>query len=275
MKNSTEAPFELGCVSYLNSKPLIEPLVDNPRVRVRFAVPAALLGLIEKRQVQAALLPIVDYQKSHDPLLLVPAGAIGSDGPTYTVRIFSPVPPAEIHTLYADIESHTSVVLAQVILRERFSVQPRLQPFPAGTAVPVVKPGEAYLYIGDKVVNAAPPQEQFPHQLDLGEQWKNLTGLPFVFAMWMMRADAASAELANLLAATQRAGAGMTDVLVERYAAATRWPTELARQYFTHYLKYDVTPAARQGVARFFALAAQHDLLPSRRPIQYFGADTA
>lgn len=271
MNNLTDAPFEIGCVSYLNSKPLIEPLVHNSRVNVHFAVPAALLELIETRQVQAALLPIVDYQKSREPLLLVPAGAIGSDGPTYTVRIFSPVPPTEIHTLYADIESHTSVILAQVILRERFNVRPRALPFPAGTATPSVKAGEAYLYIGDKVVNAAPPQEQFPHQLDLGEQWKMLTGLPFVFAMWMMRADGASAELAELLAAAQRTGANLTDALVERYAATTRWPKDLARQYFTHYLKYEVSPASRQGVARFFALAARHDLLPAQRPITYFG----
>ena len=63
---------------------------------------------------------------------------------------------------------------------------------------------ETMLLIGDKVVNAAPDATVYPHQLDLGEQWKALTGLLFVFAMWMMRRDAVDLELARLLAEARR-----------------------------------------------------------------------
>ena len=93
---------------------------------------------------------------------------------------------------FGDTDSHTSVILAQLILRERFNVSPPLLPLSAARTAADLP--EAMLLIGDKVVNAAPDAAAYPHQLDLGEQWKLLTGLPFVFAMWMIRQDAAATE---------------------------------------------------------------------------------
>ena len=217
--------------------------------------------------------------------------AIGCDGPTLTVRIFSQVPPHRITHLYADTDSHTSVILAQLILRERFGCAPQVIPFkategehkgitsqttptprPADTSPGSAEHHEAMLLIGDKVVNASPPQHEYVFQLDLGEQWKVLTGLPFVFAMWMIRRDypaAAARDLAGLLTEAQRRGAAMTDELLNRYAAEKQWPRELARRYFTEYLKYEVTPAFRAGVEKFFELCGKHKLLNLQRRPEY------
>jgi len=264
----------LACVSFLNSKPLIDPLVNRADVTVHFAVPSALLPIVESAappRASTGLLSLVDYQLASTDLLLVPAGMIGSDGPTFTVRLYSQVPPEKIHTVFGDTDSHTSVLLAQLILRERFNIAAPLLPL---TDSPKTHP-ETMLLIGDKVVNAAPDPHLYPHQLDLGEQWKSLTGLPFVFAMWMMRKDHATAHpeealaLARLLADARRRGADLTEDLLDRYAAEKRWPRDLARKYFTEYLRYQVTPEARQGLALFFHLAQKHNLLPLRRPPQY------
>lgn len=259
--------FVVGCVSYLNSKPLIDPLLDRPDVEVHFAVPARLVDLMAARQVDAALMPIVDYQNCPVPVVFSPGGAICCDGPTLTVRIFSKVPPMEITELYADTDSHTSVILAQIILRELYNSAPEIiaanmyDPPPAGA--------NTLLLIGDKVVNGAPANTEYPFQLDLGEQWKKLTGLPFVFAMWMMPADRANSELAALLAEARRRGREITEHLVVKYAVEKRWPAELARRYFTEYLHYVVTPECRRGIENFFELAARHQLLRVDRDIRY------
>ena len=263
-------PHSLGCVSFLNSKPLIEPLVGNPAVRVHFAVPSLLLPLIESGTVTAGLMSVVDFQAAATKLLLLPAGMIGCDGPTLTVRVYSRVPPGRITALHGDTDSHTSVILAQVILRERFGIAPPLVPLGAakgGENLP-----ESMILIGDKVVNASPDPAHYPHQLDLGEQWKLLTGLPFIFAMWMIREDRAAAEgaaIGRLLSGGRRAGAAMTEQLLDRYADETGWPRDLARRYFTEYLRYEVTAGAREGLARFFQLAQKHSLLECRRSIEY------
>ncbi|MGC8540441.1 MAG: menaquinone biosynthetic enzyme MqnA/MqnD family protein [Phycisphaerae bacterium] len=259
--------FVVGCVSYLNSKPLIDPLVDRPDVEVHFAVPARLVDLMAAGQVDAALMPIVDYQNCPVPVILSPGGAICCDGPTLTVRIFSKVPATEIRHLYADTDSHTSVILAQVILRELYKREPEL--IAANMYDPPPAEAQTLLLIGDKVVNGAPSDAEYPFQLDLGEQWKLLAGLPFVFAMWMMPMDKADADLAALLANARQRGGEMTDHLVAKYAQEKRWPADLARRYFTEYLQYAVTPRCRLGIEKFFELAAKHHLLRVHRPIQY------
>ncbi len=266
-------PLKIGCVSYLNSKPLIEPLLDNPAVKVHFAVPAALLDLISRGEVCCALLPMVDYQASDLDLLLLPVGGIACDGPTLTVRIFSRVPPQRITHLYADTDSHTSVILAQVILREFYGVRPAVIPLAADSGNNHHSSHESVLLIGDKVVNAAPPPGEFPWQLDLGQQWKQFTGLPFVFAMWMMRADIDPGKLPHLLREAREKGTAMTDELVNRYAQQRHWPRDLAYDYFTTYLQYSITSAARNGIETFYALAQKHGLLVNRRPLRYFQAD--
>jgi chorismate dehydratase len=250
----------LGCVSFLNSKPLIDPVVSRPDCQIHFAVPSHLLALIQSREVSTALMSVVDYHAAD--VLLLPAGMIGSDGPTLTVRIFSKVPANQIKLIHGDTDSHTSVILAQLITRERYGIAPPLVPL-NGT-----RP-ETMLLIGDKVITAAPSDAEYPYQLDLGTEWKALTGLPFVFAMWMIRKDHADPALATLLADAQQRGAHMTEQLLDRHAAQHRWPRDLARRYFTDYLRYAVTPRARAGLALFFHMAADLGLLPTRRPLTY------
>jgi len=126
------------------------------------------------------------------------------------------------------------------------------------------------LLIGDKVVNAA-PEAGYPYQLDLGEEWWELTGLPFVFACWMAPAHLPISELQRLfqiLAAGQQAGAGMTEKLLDKYAAVKRWPRELARRYFTEYLRYAWTDAMTDGLRKFYELAQAEGLLQVARGIQ-------
>jgi chorismate dehydratase len=272
-------PRSIGCVSFLNSKPLIDALIHGPlsgKADVHFAVPSQLLPLMEAGTVSTALTSIVDYQQSDQELVLVPAGMIGCDGHTFTVRIFSRVPPSEIRSLHGDTDSHTSVILGQLILRERYGVSARMLPLEAQEGIHLGGGApDSILLIGDKVVNASPSPETYPYQLDLGDEWKQLTGLPFVFAMWMMRQDvaerdpAAAREVVSLLAKARERGSNMTETLLDRYAAEKGWPRELARKYFTEYLRYNVTDRARKGLALFFEKAAGLGLLKLRRGVRY------
>src|SRR5438067_768883 len=115
--------FRVAAVSFLNAKPLIEGLEREPRVRLSLAVPSELLGALRDGEADVALLPVIDYQRL-DGLTVVPAGGIGSDGPTLTVRIFSRVPIAQVRSLACDPDSHTSVALARIILSRRHNLRP-------------------------------------------------------------------------------------------------------------------------------------------------------
>jgi chorismate dehydratase len=247
--------FRIGCVSYLNAKPLIFGLDADPEIDLQLDVPARLLdGLIHDR-FDVALLPTIDYQRMEN-LALLPAGGIGSEDETLTVRIFSKVPIAEIRTLSCDAESHTSVALARIILSEAFHIHPEF--VSSETA-------DARLLIGDKVILQA--SINFLHDLDLGSAWRKLTSLPFLFACWTTRQNANLGDLPDRLLAARQRGLANIQTILERDASPRGWPSEIARKYLTQNLSYEVGPRQLEAVRLFHALAARHGLIPSPRPL--------
>ena len=262
--DSDRAPV-LGCVSFLNARPLIDGLDDRPDLEVRYDVPSKLLDDLAVGTVDLALCPVVDYQLSDDPLRIVPVGGIGCDGPTLTVRLFSRVPWPDVTTLYADTDSHTSVILAQLILRERFGCRPTVEALDR-TAAPDELP-DTVLLIGDKVVTNAPPAGAYAHELDLGEQWKQMTGRPFVFAIWMARPDATLVSAPDLLDAQRRINASRIDAIVSAHAADAGWPDALAAEYLGRLLRYETGAAELDAIAHFYRLAHDHGLLDRNRPL--------
>lgn len=251
--------LRIGSVSYLNAKPLIHRLEDDPRVDLRLAVPAMLLDGLIAGQFDVALLPAIDYQHLSDGVI-VPSGGIGCDGPTLTVRIFSRKPVDKIDLLSCDSESHTSVALAKIVLAERFGCHPRFIDSRAQNA-----DADAMLLIGDKVVTQEP--RGFQHQLDLGAAWKELTNKPFVFAVWTTRAGIDLADLPERLDLARRDGLADLPSIVARHAKPHGWPADLAMKYLSQYLKFDIGPAQLDAIRLFHELAAQHALIPKARPL--------
>jgi chorismate dehydratase len=172
--------------------------------------------------------------------------------------------PAEIAELHADTDSHTSVVLCRLLLRRLHGASPRVSDFNAASHTRPLP--ASVLLIGDKVVTAAPAEAEYPHQLDLGEAWRDLTGLPFVYATWMCledrAADPAIHAAAALLDRQRRRNLARLDRLVAGHAPAHGWPVELAGEYLGRLLRYEVGPREREAAQRFFGMASEAGLLP-------------
>jgi chorismate dehydratase len=247
--------LRVGSVSFLNATPLIYGLEDDAGVDLSLEVPSRLLEGMRQGRYDVALLPVIDYQRM-EGLRLLTAGGIGCDGPTLTVRIFSRVPIEKVTSLACDTDSHTSVGLARVLFAEMFGAVPEM--------VPLSSPGAgdtsvAKLLIGDKVVCEEPVG--FPYQLDLGEAWKRLTGLPFVFAAWMARADVDLGDLPDRFEGAKRAGLANVDRIIARDGVPRGWPADVARRYLTEYLQFDIGPRHLAGIERYHALTFQHGVL--------------
>jgi len=255
-RNPKRQGTRIGSVSYLNAKPLIYGLDEADDLRLTLDVPARLIDGLRDRRFDVALLPVIDYQRLPG-LRVLTSGGIGCDGHTLTVRIFSKVPIERIANLACDSDSHTSVALARIVLAEAYQLRPQFVDWNHEDP----SSAEARLLIGDKVVCEEPAG--FDHQLDLGEAWKQMTGLPFVFATWMARADVELGDLPQRLEAAKRAGLANVDEIVERYAVPRGWPASLARQYMTEYLKYDVGERQLDAIRLFHQLAAKHGIIPN------------
>jgi predicted solute-binding protein len=129
---------------------------------------------------------------------------------------------------------------------------------------------QTVLLIGDKVVTDHPPEGRYPYQLDLGEAWHNLTGLPFVYAMWMCREqDADSQHIATgaaLLDRQRRRNTMRLDWIIDRRAPEARWPREQASKYLGSLLRYAVGDREREAVALFLSQSAALGLVSPRTP---------
>lgn len=263
----------IGCVGYLNAKPLIEGLEGLADPAVRLDVPSALLAGLETGEVDIALCPVIDYYRSSEPLVAVPVGCIASDGPTQTVRLFSRVPIDAITHVHADIDSHTSVALLRVLFDALHSKTSEVVPFDALHDVTQGKrtpEHEAMLLIGDKVVTNAPPAETYAYQMDLGEAWKGLTGLPFVFAIWMARQGVDLGELPRVLDQQRQRNAQNTDAIADRHAASHGWEIDNARNYLGRVLSYAVGPAHVQAIELFADKAARLGLIETTKPLDLY-----
>jgi len=260
-------PIRIACVQYLNTTPLIEGLDRVQGVELISTAPARIGDLVRDGSADLGLASLIDAARS--PLVLVPAGMIGCDGPTLTVCLWSRIPIGAIRRVCVDSESHTSAALCSVVLSRLHSICPEMVAFDAGSSDRRAWP-ETVLLIGDKVVRGAPPESSHPHRLDLGRAWKDLTGLPFVYAMWMCRPEAVGTDrirvAATILDRQRRRNAMRLDWIAARRGPEHGFDAGLARRYLGSLLRYEVGPREREAVAAFFTEAGKLGLAPRSEP---------
>ena len=267
------ATYRIGCVSYLNAKPLIHSLDDQDDVHVRYDVPSRLFDDLVSDEVDVALCPVADLHRREAELCVVPVGGIASEDSTLTVRLFSQVPLDQITQVHADTDSHTSVMLLRVLSSEIFGRMPAVIDYHVREHVAegrLIEQPQAVLLIGDKVMTNSPLAVRYPYQLDLGEAWYAQTGLPFVFAVWTSRVGVDLGNLPQRLEQTRLRNAGRIDELVARYAQVHGWANDLAGEYLGRILTYAVGPRELEAIERFSALADALGLLPCRHPLQLY-----
>jgi len=257
--------YRIGAVSYLNARPLIDGLNEEGEIALDVDVPSRLLaGLIEGRTC-AALCPVIDYQRASRALQILPAGAIGSEGATLTVRVFSTRPFDLVEAVHVDTDSHTSVALLQVVFDALYGRLPKL--IPTSFRSPDNHHRDTILLIGDKVIAAEPDPSVYCHQMDLGEAWNRITGLPFVFATWMTTPESNLGALPELLNKRRRENANRIDDIVEAQAHLHGWTATLAREYLGRLIQYEIGKTQLAAMQLFWKRCHEIGVISELRPL--------
>jgi cyclic dehypoxanthinyl futalosine synthase len=268
----TAARLRVAAVGYLNARPLYEGLDREPasaRVQLDCGVPSEVARRIAEDEADLALMPVAAAATLGD-LRLVRGAAIGTRGAVRSVVLVGECPIDELDELAVDLSSRTSVVLARLVLRaRRGGKEPRLVGRGPREAVAHVGDRRGALVIGDPALEI---EGRFPHVLDLGLAWRELTGLPFVFAAWYGRPGALSAEDERLIVAARKRGLERRDAIADEHAARTRLPAESLRAYLRDAIHYDLGDEERRGLERFFDEGARAGLLP-RAQVRFFDDD--
>lgn len=254
-----ERPLRIGAVSYLNSKPLIEDLADLARdAELILDVPSRLADDLAADELDVALIPSIEVLRDSD-YEIVSDACVATRGPVLSVKLFSRVPVEKIRTLALDEGSRTSATLARILLAERFGVRPTTELLPLGFATEVTS-ADAVLLIGDRAMK--PPHERFVATWDLGEEWSQWTGLPFVFAMWAARRDCELGDVEEALCLARDRGVERLAEISEREAPKLGITSELAHDYLAQNLHFTLGSAERAGLRLFQELAVKLGLAP-------------
>jgi predicted solute-binding protein len=231
--------IRIGCVPYLNAKPLLEGL-DG----VLLLPPADLVGKLASGSLDVALLPAIEVLRRG--LAHVPGIAIASPGRTDSVRLHHAVPLGEIRRVALDRNSRTSNMLTRILLEKRHGLRPTyvVRDPTKGLSFKAV---DAVLTIGD--TSFRPGKTPF---LDLGSEWKAWTGRPFVYALWAYRPGHARArEIAATLKAAKQRGTARIPEIARREAARLKLTPAYCRKYLTESITFELGAAERAGLRLF------------------------
>ncbi len=238
--------YRVGLVSYLNSKPFLEGIIQSQllqTIHLHVLPPAAIAQMLTSNEIDIGLVPVKVMQQLSTPMINTNF-CISCDGPVHTVCIFSSEPLNTCHTLLLDNESRTSVALAKLLIKDHFGTSITFKPAYEGYEYEL-KNGTAGLVIGDR---AFPLHSKYEYVYDLGLLWKQHTGLPFVFAAWVSNAaldETFLMEFDNAL----RYGVDVFRNHLDVYA--TQYPGVNVKEYFERYIQLTLDDKKRKAIALF------------------------
>lgn len=237
--------LRIGCVKYLNSRPLI-CAYDGA---VTFDHPSALATMLAAGGLDAALVPV--FEVLRDPrYLLVDDVAVGCDGPVFSVFLAYRGELRDVRSIALDPASRSSANLLRVLLAEFHGLSPAF-----GST------GDTQLLIGNQAIEfrQARGENSEWHFFDLGEEWKRCTGLPFVFAVWAVRAETADASaVADAFRSLRDAGCVQIPELITQEDFGD---VEMRRRYLTEWLRFGIGPRGHEALGLYRTLLAKHRLI--------------
>ncbi|HKI82302.1 MAG TPA: menaquinone biosynthesis protein [Pseudodesulfovibrio sp.] len=263
-------PVRLGKIGYLNVLPIYHPLETGilpMDCEVTSGPPAELNILMNAGKLDVSATSSVEYARHPDKYYLIPNIAIGSRGPVQSVLLLSRCPVEELdgRTILVSAQTHTSAALLRVLQAKLWNIR---TVFTTGSATDVLGTGErpqAILCIGDEALNLR-YHPDYPHRIDLGEAWRELTGLPFIFGVWIVRRESFERDqkkveqAAKLLLAGKDWGTeNIGDVCVMAAEESCLNDKEMC-SYFDG-LVYDLGPDEQKGLRTFYKSLVETGLL--------------
>jgi predicted solute-binding protein len=243
----------VAAVSYLNSVPLVWGLTQGPQkglADVSFCLPAECADRLRAGTADIGLIPVIEAARQNLPA--VPGTGIACEGEVRSILLFAKTPWQAVRRVAVDNGSRTSVMLTRIILRERFGIEPELLVMRPQLA-PMLAEADAALLIGDAALRVQPERHPYEY-LDLGAAWKELTGLPMVFARWAGPHLPPDAQA--LFDGSWHYGEERLPEIIDHQADRRGLPRSLVREYLNRHIRFTIGPRELQGLETYLNLAA-------------------
>jgi chorismate dehydratase len=270
--------LRVGHIAYANCIPFFHYLEDCGFAgRIVSGVPSHLNALLAEGRIDLSPSSSFEYGRNGADYLLLPNFSISSRGAVQSVLLFAAQPLEKLEGVPIAVtgESATSINLLRILLQEFFGFAPVTEIRSAGSVEAHIAAGGNGLLIGDRALRAS-LAGRAPRIYDLGELWWRFTGLPFVFALWIVHRRAAAAKSAELAMFRDQLHNSLSRALADPEGTAAlvpeyRWFGKERLAAYWRAMSYDFSDSHRQGLELFFRLAVKHRLLPAVPDLRFFG----
>jgi len=244
--------LRIGCVKYLNARPLIHGWPGG----VSLDHPSVLCAQLARGELDVALVSSFEFLRN--PIYRIVDGvSISSYGPVYSVVVAHVGKIEDIKEIELDPAAQTSGNLLRCLLSER-----KLNPSFVPRSTSSVPKATARLLIGDQAIRFRQEHSSEFNFWDLGEDWKKLIDLPFVYALWLVRPEVVDPKsIANELRALRDKNLADIDAVI---SAEKEFAPGFCDRYYRDNLRFIFGEREKQGLRKFDQLCQKHELLPKR-----------
>ena len=241
----------IAAINYLNTIPFIyglEACMAPGAIAIQFCTPSESARLLREDRADVGIMPVGAISDLRDPHI-VSDFCIGATGKVASVVVCSGSPIAEVGEILLDVDSRTSVLLTQLLCRDKWHIAPRFTPY--DFTCQELDTSKCYLLIGDKaLLNAG----RFAYVYDLAEEWIALKKLPFVFAAWTANKPL-EPRFIEMFNQALEYGIRHIPEAVEKYNH--QFPREYAYRYLRDNISFTLDSEKRAGLSEFRRVALE------------------
>jgi chorismate dehydratase len=241
--------YKVSAVSYLNTIPFIYGINQSnfkDKIDLSLDYPSVCAQKLIENKVDIALVPIV-VLKENPQFNIISDYCIGSNGKVDTVCLYSDVPLMEIQEIYLDYQSRTSVELLQLLCREHWNISPKFRTSSVGFENKIEKKTAA-LIIGDRAFSA---NGKYSFEYDLSECWKEMTGLPFVFACWISNKEIEEYFISEFNESLKMGIKNLEEAIKKEFENYHHCKNP--KEYLNHKISYTLDEDKRKGMELFLS----------------------
>ena len=260
--------LRVGIVNFLNSKPLAWGFLKGHHADLfapSYHPPALVARLLGQGNLDIGLIPSIEVQRIPN-LKVLPDLCVAAKHEVRSVLLVYRGPLSEIKRVALDQNSRTSVALLRILLREKYGLDPEYiheRPDPER----MLSEADAALVIGDPALKV--DREKY-RITDLAAEWNELTGLPFVFAVWAVRPGVEIPDLPFYFKSSLRYGLSSLDTLVRESAAELGLDSAEVRSYLTENLSFFMRREEIEGLEEFYRRAHANGLILEPKPLDFW-----
>jgi chorismate dehydratase len=286
--------LRISIVEFLNTAPLVLGFTEGPlrgKYDLRFEVPSACADSLRQGRADIGIIPAVEVQRI-EGLVVFPEMAVAARGPVRSILVLAKKPIEKARVIALDTSSRSSQALVRILSKRLWRIAPEFVPAKPDLATMLAE-ADAALLIGDPALSFSVKLEakdcsvtdagnccagggEWPvpgvealYVYDVAAEWKRLTGLPCVLAVWTARGEVATPEVVADFFASKSFGLARLREIAESAAPKLNLPAAALESYLRDNIDYSLDAENRAGLESYFRYCAEDGLIPAARPLEF------